>query len=63
MMNDGNVITPDCWKSKPPKDMPMMKCLTEVLYADEHAHMIRMTWQIGENVYMQHFASGAGLDD
>lgn len=55
------VIEPNCWKKS--EQMPVMKCLTEVLYADEHARLIRMTWQIGEQVYMQHIASVAGLDD
>lgn len=57
------LITPDCWKKKQPEQLPVMKCLTEVLYADDHARLIRMTWQIGDKVYMQHIASGAGLDD
>lgn len=59
MKTDGNVIHAD-FRKKPL--LPSMSFTCEVLYEDEYAKLIRMTYRIDGQQYIQHIASGVGLD-
>lgn len=60
MKTEGNVIHHDFGRIK--NTLPQMSFTCEVLFADEHAKLLRLTYRIGEKTYLQHIASGVGLD-
>lgn len=57
---EGNVIHADFGRRP---TLPPMSFTCETLYADEHAALLRLTYRIGGRTYVQHVATGAGLDD
>jgi hypothetical protein len=61
MKTDGNVVYPDAWKPPAPV-LPQMSVTCEVLYADQHAQLIRVTYRLGGRTMIHHIASGVGLD-
>lgn len=54
---DGNVIHADFGQP-----LPTGSFTCETLYQDEHAMLLRIVYHIGGKRYLQHIASGVGLD-
>lgn len=56
---EGNVIHADFGH----RILPDMSFTCETLFQDQYAMLMRLTYRVGDRVFIQHIASGVGLDD
>ena len=62
---EGNVIHADFGRKADElidSPLPQMSFTCEVLYEDQFAKLIRMTYRVNGQHFIQHIASGVGLD-